>query len=55
MANLTWDQIRDAVGTPIILLTFWNPRTKKVVEVTIEQLSPTIQATILTFINNHIQ
>jgi len=54
MANLTLDQLHDAVGSPIVLLSFWNPSTKKIVEVTIESLSPTAQAAVLQFINNHL-
>lgn len=54
MANYTWAQIEDFAGTPIIIFTFWNPNTKKLVEITIESLPPAAQTAVLQFINNHL-
>lgn len=54
MANLTLAQLEDALGTPIILVSFWREDTKRRVEITVEGLPVTVQQAILAFINAHL-
>lgn len=54
MANFTLQQLEDILGVPIVLFSAYDPRVKKMVEVTIESLPPTAQAAVIQFINNHL-
>lgn len=54
MANLTWAEIKDAAGDPIVLISFWNDSTKKIVGVTTDMLPPATQVLILNFLNGHL-
>lgn len=54
MSNLTWAQIEDFAGAPIVLLQFVNPITHRVVELTVEGLPQAAQDALLQWINNHL-
>jgi hypothetical protein len=54
MANYTWEQIENAVGVPIVLITFRHPVTKVVHEVTIEMLPDAAKQFILNWINQRL-
>jgi hypothetical protein len=54
MANYTWDQLKAALGNPIILITFTHPTTGKVIEFTTDDLPLTAQTVLLQWINSRL-